>query len=221
MRGTSAEAIERTESSLPEAAESFLRGNTSAGYLAVKRLADIVCALAGLILLAAPMLILSAIIVIDSPGPAIFRQERLGKNGKTFMILKFRTMRLNAEENGPQWAQERDPRCTRVGLFLRRSRLDELPQLFNILDGSMSLVGPRPERQYFYQKFEEYIPGFSRRLAVTPGLTGYAQVNGGYSLPPEEKIIYDMYYIRNQSLRMDLHCLVKTVRVVFTGNGAR
>lgn len=127
MRGTSAEAIERTESSLPEAAESFLRGNTSAGYLAVKRLADIVCALAGLILLAAPMLILSAIIVIDSPGPAIFRQERLGKNGKPFMILKFRTMRLNAEENGPQWAQERDPRCTRVGLFLRRSRLDELP----------------------------------------------------------------------------------------------
>lgn len=100
MRGTSAEAIERTESSLPEAAESFLRGNTSAGYLAVKRLADIVCALAGLILLAAPMLILSAIIVIDSPGPAIFRQERLGKNGKTFMILKFRTMRLNAEETG-------------------------------------------------------------------------------------------------------------------------
>lgn len=127
MRGTSAEAIERTESSLPEAAEFLLRGNTSAGYLAVKRLADIVCALAGLILLAAPMLILSAIIVIDSPGPAIFRQERLGKNGKTFMILKFRTMRLNAEENGPQWAQERDPRCTRVGLFLRRSRLDELP----------------------------------------------------------------------------------------------
>ena len=110
---------------------------------------------------------------------------------------------------------------TRIGSKLRMSSLDELPQLFNILDGSMSLVGPRPERQYFYQKFEEYIPGFSRRLAVTPGLTGYAQVNGGYSLPPEEKIVYDMYYIRNQSLRMDLHCLVKTVRVVFTGNGAR
>lgn len=221
MRGTSAEVIEQTESALPDAAESHLQGNTSAGYLAVKRLADIVCALAGLILLAAPMLILSAIIVIDSPGPAIFRQERLGKNGKTFMILKFRTMRLDAEKNGPQWARERDPRCTRVGLFLRRSRLDELPQLFNILDGSMSLVGPRPEREYFYRKFEEYIPGFSRRLAVTPGLTGYAQVNGGYSLPPEEKIVYDMYYIQNQSLRMDLHCLVKTVQVVFTGNGAR
>lgn len=118
------------------------------------------CALAGLILLAAPMLILSAIIVIDSPGPAIFRQERLGKNGKTFMILKFRTMRLNAEENGPQWAQERDPRCTRVGLFLRRSRLDELPQLFNILDGSMSLVGPRRKDSIFIRNLRNTYPAF-------------------------------------------------------------
>ena len=186
-----------------------------------KRFLDVLLSGCAIVVLSPVYLLIGLAIKLDDPGPVFFRQKRVGIHKTHFQILKFRTMRLNAEENGPQWAQERDPRCTRVGLFLRRSRLDELPQLFNILDGSMSLVGPRPERQYFYQKFEEYIPGFSRRLAVTPGLTGYAQVNGGYSLPPEEKIVYDMYYIRNQSLRMDLHCLVKTVRVVFTGNGAR
>ena len=106
-------------------------------------------------------------------------------------------MRLNAEENGPQWANEQDSRCTHVGQFLRRTRLDELPQLYNILRGDMSFVGPRPERAYFYRKFETYIPGFSNRLMVVPGLTGYAQVNGGYSLKPEEKIVYDMEYIEN------------------------
>lgn len=161
------------------------------------------------------------IVALDSPGPAIFRQERLGLNGKPFMIYKFRTMRLDAKANGPRWAAVCDTRCTRFGQFLRRTRLDELPQLWNILRGDMSLVGPRPERAYFYREFETYIPGFSNRMMVTPGLTGWAQVNGGYDLRPEEKIVYDMKYIERQSVLLDVQCLLKTAALVFTHRGAR
>ena len=118
-------------------------------------------------------------------------------------------------------ADEQDPRCTHFGQILRRTRLDELPQFYNILRGDMSFVGPRPERAYFYGEFEKYIPGFSNRLMVVPGLTGHAQVNGGYSLKPEEKIIYDMEYIEKRSIWMDLACIGKTIRVVLCGAGAR
>ena len=116
---------------------------------------------------------------------------------------------------------ENDPRITRLGRFLRKYSIDELPQLFNILRGDMSFVGPRPERAYFYGEFEKYIPGFSNRLIVVPGLTGYAQVNGGYSLKPEEKIIYDMEYIERRSVLMDVKCIIKTVSLIFTHEGAR
>jgi lipopolysaccharide/colanic/teichoic acid biosynthesis glycosyltransferase len=190
-------------------------------YLITKRAFDIVCSFLGLLILAIPMMIIALIIIIDSPGAPIFKQERLGINGKSFMIYKFRSMRLDAEENGPQWADEHDPRCTHFGQILRRTRLDELPQLYNILRGDMSFVGPRPERAYFYREFEQYIPGFSNRLLVMPGLTGYAQVNGGYSLKPEEKIIYDMEYIQHRSIRMDLACILRTIGVIFSGDGAR
>ena len=168
-------------------------------YLLVKRLFDSFSALIGLIVLAIPMAIIALLIVLDSPGGAIFKQERLGKNGKPFLIYKFRTMNHDAEVNGPKWADKEDKRCTRFGAFLRKTRLDELPQFWNILKGDMSFVGPRPERQYFYEQFEKYIIGFSNRLVVTPGLTGYAQVNGGYELEPEEKIVYDMEYIEKRS----------------------
>lgn len=190
-------------------------------YLITKRAFDIVCSFLGLLILAIPMMIIALIIIIDSPGAPIFKQERLGINGKPFMIYKFRSMRLDAEENGPQWADEHDPRCTHFGQILRRTRLDELPQLYNILRGDMSFVGPRPERAYFYREFEQYIPGFSNRLLVMPGLTGYAQVNGGYSLKPEEKIIYDMEYIQHRSIRIDLACIFRTIGVIFSGDGAR
>ena len=130
-------------------------------------------------------------------------------------------MYTNAEENGPQWAAKIDWRCTRVGRFIRKSRMDELPQLINILRGDMSFVGPRPERAFFYDQFETYIHGFCNRLVVRPGLTGLAQVNGGYELKPEEKIIYDMEYIQNRSIRMDFVCIIKTVKLVFTHEGAR
>ena len=190
-------------------------------YLLVKRLFDSFSALIGLIVLAIPMAIIALLIVLDSPGGAIFKQERLGKDGQPFTILKFRSMRLDAEENGPQWADKDDPRCTHFGRVLRKSRLDELPQLWNILKGDMSFVGPRPERKCFYDQFETYIHGFHNRLVVKPGLTGWAQVNGGYDLKPEEKIVFDMEYIQKHSLGLDLKCILKTVKLVFTHKGAR
>ena len=190
-------------------------------YLLVKRLFDSFSALIGLIVLAIPMAIIALLIVLDSPGGAIFKQERLGKDGQPFTILKFRSMRLDAEENGPQWADKDDPRCTHFGRVLRKSRLDELPQLWNILKGDMSFVGPRPERKCFYDQFETYIHGFHNRLVVKPGLTGWAQVNGGYDLKPEEKIVFDMEYIQKQSLGLDLKCIFQTVHLIFTHEGAR
>ena len=190
-------------------------------YLSLKRSFDAVAALVLSILLLIPMLVIAILIKLDSPGPALFSQERLGLNGKPFMLYKFRSMRLDAEENGPQWAVKDDDRCTKLGLILRKSRLDELPQLWNIFTGEMSFVGPRPERACFYEQFEQYIHGFSKRMLVKPGLTGWAQINGGYDLLPEEKIVYDMEYIAMQSIRMDLTCMLKTVRLVFTHEGAR
>ena len=200
-------------------ATPILREKTS--YKAVKRAFDIVLSLLSLGVLLIPMLVIAIIIAIDSPGAPIFKQERLGLNGKPFTMYKFRSMCQDAERDGPRWADADDVRCTRFGAFLRRTRLDELPQIWNILKGDMSFVGPRPERACFYRMFEEYIVGFSNRLAVTPGLTGYAQVNGGYDLKPEEKIVYDMEYIEHRSVWMDLHCILKTIRVVFCGDGAR
>lgn len=193
----------------------------SGTYLAVKRAFDVLVSLLLLLLLLLPMGLIALLVMLDSPGAPIFRQERLGKNGVPFVIYKFRSMGLDAEVDGPQWAEEDDQRCTRVGRVLRRTRLDELPQLVNILRGDMSFVGPRPERACFYELFESYIAGFSHRLLVTPGLTGWAQVNGGYVLRPEEKVRYDMEYIEGQSLRMDLSCLLKTFHVLLTGKGAR
>lgn len=191
------------------------------GYLFVKRLLDLVFSAVASVLLLIPMIILAVLIRLDSEGPALFCQERLGKNGKPFVMYKFRSMHMDAEIDGPKWANKDDERCTKLGKVLRSSRLDELPQLINILKGDMSFVGPRPERAYFYNEFEKYIPNFRDRLLVLPGLTGYAQVNGGYELAPEEKIIYDMEYIANRSLKMDLMCILKTVDVVFSHEGAR
>lgn len=190
-------------------------------YFIGKRFFDIVCSMILLVILAIPIFLLAIIIFIDSQGPVFFSQERLGQYGKPFKIHKFRSMKVDAEKNGPQWAEREDARCTRVGRILRRSRLDEIPQLWNILKGEMSFVGPRPERAYFYHQFEKYIPGFRNRLVAKPGLTGLAQVNGGYELPPEKKIIYDMKYIENQSFWMDLKCIMKTFSIVLLRKDAR
>lgn len=193
----------------------------SVGFAFLKRLTDITVSLLVASLGLLPMAIIALLIKLDSKGPVIFKQERLGKDGKSFTMYKFRSMRIDAEQDGPKWAEKEDDRCTKIGAFLRKTRLDELPQFWNILKGEMSLVGPRPERPFFYDEFETYIHGFRNRLVVRPGLTGWAQVSGGYDLKPEEKIVYDMEYIGNMSVRMDLRCMVRTVRLIFTHEGAR
>lgn len=192
---------------------AFVRMKTL-GYLLSKRIFDIFLSAVGLAVLAVPMACLAVYIRRDSPGPAIYRQERLGLRGKPFVILKFRTMDMDAEKNGAVWAAEDDTRCTKAGKWLRQTRIDELPQLWNILRGDMSFVGPRPEREYFYREFEKTISNFRSRLVVKPGLTGYAQVYGGLNLLPEEKLRYDLEYIRRRSIWLDLRCILKTFSVL-------
>lgn len=191
-------------------------------YSFFKRFFDIVLSLFALIVLLIPMLIIAVIVKLTSPGSVLYKQERLGKDGVSFEIIKFRLMYADAENNGAQWSDgENDERITPFGKFLRRTRMDELPQFAQILTGKMSLVGPRPERECFYEKFETYIHGFSERLKVKPGLTGLAQVSGGYDLRPEEKVVYDIEYIKKRSLWLDLKCILLTVRIIFSHNGAR
>lgn len=191
-------------------------------YSFCKRTFDIVVSLTALLVLAIPMLIIAIGVKSTSKGSVFYFQERLGLNGKKFQVIKFRTMVENAEKDGAQWSSgKKDSRITEFGRFLRNSRLDELPQFWCILKGEMSLVGPRPEREVFYDKFEEYIHGFRERLKVKPGLTGLAQVNGGYYLKPEEKIVYDVEYIKNRSLRLEILVIFKTFKVVFTREGAK
>lgn len=191
-------------------------------YSFFKRFFDIVLSLFALIVLLIPMLIIAVIVKLTSPGSVLYKQKRLGKDGVSFEIIKFRSMYADAENNGAQWSDgENDERITPFGKFLRRTRMDELPQFAQILTGKMSLVGPRPERECFYEKFETYIHGFSERLKVKPGLTGLAQVSGGYDLRPEEKVVYDIEYIKKRSLWLDLKCILLTVRIIFSHNGAR
>lgn len=191
------------------------------GYDFAKRIFDFVFAAFALIVLLLPMLVIAAIIRTDSEGPALYKQERLGLNGKKFKMHKFRSMHTDAEKNGARWASKNDGRITRVGRVLRGTRMDELPQLLDILAGHMSFVGPRPEREVYYDLFEKNIDGFGQRLFVKPGLTGWAQINGGYELRPAEKIIYDIEYIKNRSLWFDLKCVIGTFRIVFLRDGAR
>jgi len=189
-----------------------------------KRLLDLLAACT-LALLAAPvMLVVAALVKLDSKGPLFYSQERVGLRGKVFKITKFRTMRTDAEKAGAQWAQKNDPRVTRVGKWLRLCRLDELPQLFAVLSGDMTLVGPRPERPVFVSQLTEAIPFYALREAVKPGVTGWAQIRYPYGASVEDaknKLEYDLYYIKNGSLFLDLSILFHTVRHVLLGRGAR
>lgn len=151
----------------------------------------------------------------------IYTQKRVGLNGHVFKIYKLRSMYIDAEKDGPKWASENDKRITKVGRIIRKLRIDELPQLVNIIKGDMSIIGPRPERPEFIKEFIKYIPDFNDRLLVKPGITGWAQVNGGYSLTPKEKLEFDKYYIQNRGFKLDLLILIKTIIVIFTSNGAR
>ncbi len=191
----------------------------------VKRVFDIISATV-LIVLSAPLMAITAVLIkAESRGPVFYRQERVGLNGSTFMVTKFRSMRTDAEKDGkPRWAQANDSRVTRVGAVIRRVRIDELPQLFNVLKGEMSLVGPRPERPFFVQELTQQIPFYAVRHSVKPGVTGWAQVRYHYGATVEdsqEKLQYDLYYVKNHTLFLDLVVLMETVGVVLTGKGAR
>lgn len=166
-------------------------------------------------------LVFAFLIIIESEGTPFYSQTRLGKDGQNFKIYKLRSMYIDAEKNGPQWALANDNRITRIGKFIRKTRIDELPQLWNILRGDMSLIGPRPERPELVEEFKKVIPNFCDRLAVQPGLTGWAQINGGYDLTPAEKLDYDLYYIKNKCIWLDFKIMLITMKILLTGHGAR
>jgi sugar transferase (PEP-CTERM system associated) len=170
-----------------------------------------------------PLWVLTAIAIkLESPGPAFYKQERVGKNGKLFTIIKFRSMRQDAEKDGPVWASKDDDRTTYVGKFIRKVRIDELPQLINVLRGEMSFVGPRPERPMFVEQLTEVIPFYSQRHLVEPGLTGWAQVKYDYGASVEDalqKLQYDLYYIKNVSLFFDIWIILQTIKIVLFGRG--
>jgi exopolysaccharide biosynthesis polyprenyl glycosylphosphotransferase len=189
----------------------------------LKRLLDITVSAVAL-LIAFPLLLAIAILIrLDSKGPVLYSQERVGLYGRIFLLYKFRSMRTDAEAAGPQWASQNDPRVTRLGRFLRRTRLDEIPQLWNVLTGDMSLVGPRPEREHFINQLRNEVPLYLQRLKMKPGLTGWAQVKHHYDKNLEDvktKVLFDLWYFENMSLPLDLVILLRTVWVVMTGKGA-
>jgi len=190
----------------------------------VKRLFDFSVSIL-LLVGTSPVMLMTAIAIrLDSPGPIFFKQKRVGQNERNFIIWKFRSMREDAEKSGAVWAGEEDPRITRVGRFIRKLRIDELPQIFNVFRGEMSLIGPRPERPEFVHDLEHKIPYYAVRHYVAPGITGWAQVKYRYSASIEDslkKLEYDIYYIKNMSLILDARIMLKTIRVIFFGDGAR
>jgi exopolysaccharide biosynthesis polyprenyl glycosylphosphotransferase len=197
------------------------QARSSTSYDIIKRLIDIAGALAGAAVLLPLLPFIAFAIVIDSGFPVFYSQVRLGRGGNAYMMLKFRTMRQNAEPDGkPQWAEESDPRATRVGRFLRKTHLDELPQVWNILHGEMSLVGPRAERPELVAWFQDQVPFYRARLLVKPGLTGWAQVNQNYAATVDEtitKLEYDLFYIKRRSLALDISVILRTPMMLFRG----
>jgi sugar transferase (PEP-CTERM system associated) len=192
---------------------------------AAKRVLDTAVTLV-LLLLTLPLMVITAVLVrLESPGPVLYRQTRVGLHGETFTLLKFRSMAMDAEAGGkPRWAMQQDPRITRIGNIIRPMRIDELPQLINVLRGEMSLIGPRPERPQFVEELARVIPFYRERAYVKPGITGWAQVNYPYGASVEDavqKLSYDLYYVKNRSLLLDLLILLATIRVILFREGAR
>jgi sugar transferase (PEP-CTERM system associated) len=198
--------------------------DVSKWLLAQKRLLALVVSSVMLILACPVILLLMILIKLDSKGPVFYKQERVGQDGRTFVLVKFRSMRADAEsKSGPVWASERDDRITRIGRFMRRTRLDELPQLYNVFRGDMSLVGPRPERPHFVQQLAESIPFYPLRHIVKPGITGWAQINYGYANSLDhtiEKLQYDLFYIKNMSLVLDALIMLETIKTVLVRKGS-
>ena len=202
--------------------ESKLKEPVKNDYLPLKRLFDILSA-SGLMVATSPIVLLFGILVkMETPGKMFYTQERVGYMGKRFKVTKLRSMYTDAEKNsGAVWASKNDSRVTKVGKFIRKTRIDELPQLWNVIKGDMSMIGPRPERPELTEKFSREVKDFEQRLRVLPGLTGYAQVHGGYDVTPKEKYKLDKYYMDNISLKEDLKIIFETIRVVLTGDGGR
>ena len=193
--------------------------------LFVKRAFDLLASLI-LAIVVSPITLLTALIIYcEDRGPIFYRQERVGKDGRTYKVLKFRSMRNDAERAGkPQWATKNDPRTTRIGTIIRKLRIDEIPQIFNVIKGEMSFVGPRPERPYFVEQLREQIPYYDVRHSIKPGITGMAQVRYPYGASVEDsvqKLQYDLYYVKNNSLFLDILILIDTIQVVLLGKGAR
>ncbi len=197
----------------------------STTFMLLRRLTSVVVSLACLLVVLPLLPLISLAIKLTSPGPVLYRQKRVGRNGVVFNCYKFRTMRADAEaDTGPTWASDDDPRITPLGRYLRRTRLDELPQLWNVLRGDMAFVGPRPERPEFIEWLSRELPYYHLRSIVRPGITGWAQINYPYGASLEEskeKLCYDLYYIKNMSLAFDLYIIFQTVKIVLFGRGAR
>ena len=191
--------------------------------LVLKRVIDLLGSVAALAIFSPVMILVSLVIKLDSKGPVIYAQQRVGRFGKLFKIYKFRSMRVDAEKAGPVWAAKRDdPRLTRIGGFLRRTHLDELPQIFNVLKGEMSLVGPRPERPCFVQELDQAIPRYDERHLIKPGMTGLAQIHYCYDqslADVRKKLRYDLLYVKRMCLALDLRILFSTVLTIATGKG--
>ncbi|MBN2248114.1 MAG: sugar transferase, partial [Coriobacteriia bacterium] len=213
-------SVDSTISDIP--LMELTRRSAPAWYASAKRLVDVVLSTL-LIVVLSPVLLLAVLAILVTMGwPVIYSQDRVGKELHSFRVHKFRTMVRDAEAaSGPVLADEDDPRVTPVGRFLRRYRIDEFPQLVNILLGQMSFVGPRPERPFFVERHLLDIPGYRERFRIKPGVTGLAQVSGGYATTPERKLKFDLIYLYHQTLLMDVRILTETVRVVLTGRGAR
>jgi exopolysaccharide biosynthesis polyprenyl glycosylphosphotransferase len=190
-------------------------------HFLVKQMIDTLFSLCLLMILFPFLIIIAIVIKLDSRGPVFYTQERIGLDGQPFLIIKFRTMYIDAEKHGPQWANQNDARITAVGYYLRKYRIDEFPQFINILRGEMSIIGPRPERLVFIEDFEKEIPHFRNRLQVKPGITGWAQINGGYDIAPMEKLNLDLYYIYNYSILLDLKIVLKSIPVILFAKGWR
>jgi sugar transferase (PEP-CTERM system associated) len=214
--------LESTNASWMIFSEGFSQGSTRD---VVKRIFDLVVSGTFLVLMFPLMLLTALLIKLESHGPVLYTQERIGQFGQAFTIYKFRSMRTDAEKHGsPVWARQNDDRTTRVGRFIRRTRIDELPQAMNVFLGQMSFVGPRPERPYFVDDLAEQIPYYHARHSVKPGITGWAQVRFPYGASVEDamhKLQYDLYYVKNHSLFLDLMILLQTAQVVVLGKGVR
>lgn len=213
---------EESEDSMITQEESRSLSTNKASFRTFKRSFDIVASILVLPFVGFFVLIFGIMIKLEDGGPIFYTQSRVGQGLKEFNIFKMRSMKINAEElTGSVWAEKNDPRITKIGKVIRKYRIDELPQFINVIKGDMSIIGPRPERLDFTLKFNEEIPGFVNRLHVKPGITGLAQVSGGYEISPREKLYLDCIYMKNFGLKQDLVIIFKTIKVVITGEGSR